>query len=62
MPEQELRTSLRELLVALCDPSLDEDTRQLMVRVVLELEKLLEAASLRKRAQLTFVQGQAGYP
>jgi len=33
-----------------------------MVRVVLELEKLLEAASLRKRAQLTFVQGQAGYP
>jgi len=50
MPEQELRTSLRELLVALCDPSLDEETRQLMVRVVLELEKLLEAASLRKRA------------
>jgi hypothetical protein len=44
MSEQELRARLNEILVALFDPSLDDETRHLMLAVAKELQELIEAS------------------
>jgi hypothetical protein len=50
MSEQELRARLNEILVALCDPSLDDETRQLMLTVARELQDLIEASWPQEKA------------
>jgi hypothetical protein len=50
MSEQELRARLNQILVALCDPSLDDKTRQLMLTVAKELQELIQASWPREKA------------
>jgi hypothetical protein len=50
MSEQELRARLKKILVALCDPSLDDETRRLMLTVAKELQELIQASWPQKRA------------
>ena len=50
MSEQELRARLKEILMALCDPSLDDETRQLMLTVARELQDLIEASWPQEKA------------
>ena len=49
MSEQELRARLNEILIALCDPSLDDETRHMMLIVAKELQELIEASWPHKR-------------
>ena len=44
MSEQELRARLKEILVSLCDPSLDDEARRVMLAVAKELQELIEAS------------------
>ena len=44
MSEQELRARLNEILVSLCDPSLDDEARRVMLAVAKELQELIEAS------------------
>jgi hypothetical protein len=50
MSEQELRVRLNEILVALCDPSLDDETRRSMLTVAKELQEVIEASWPQERA------------
>jgi hypothetical protein len=50
MVEQQLRTTRNDLLTALRDPFLDEETRELMLMTVKEIEERLEASWDQERA------------
>jgi hypothetical protein len=50
MSERELRARLNEILAALCDPSLDGETRHLMLTVAKELQELIEASWPQEKA------------
>jgi len=50
MSEQELRARLKEILVSLCDPSLDDESRRLMLTVAKELQELIQASWPHKKA------------
>jgi len=41
---------LKEILVSLCDPSLDDESRRLMLTVAKELQELIQASWPHKKA------------